>query len=377
MHVLIYEEYDGSIHGNQKYIGMLLKDWGRAGRPDAPRLTLIVPRRRELYEHTRELGEVHCLQRPHWWTRPAALIPRLRRVQPDVVLALNERSLLTVLPAVKLAGCPLVWYVKNTHVCWWSDRIGFWSANRVLANAPQNIEAKGASLYRRWQRTDGVLRSGAIFDDLAGIAPVVPPSGPLQVLLVANICPAKGIDKAMAAMEAADSRRLGIHLRIVGATPPKHAAFAETMKRRAAALKHVRVEWLGWRKDVPALIEWSQVVILPSQSEGVPRSLIEAMAAGRAVIGTAVGGTPFLIQDEQNGFLVGADDVGALLDRIAQLDDDRDLIPKLGEAGRAHVMQHHSWPSHINELERHLRSVCCKHTGNRASSLANDQRRAA
>jgi L-malate glycosyltransferase len=94
-----------------------------------------------------------------------------------------------------------------------------------------------------------------------------------------------------------------------------------------------RVRFLGPRADVPALLAACDVFALPSLYEGSSLAILEAMAAGRAVVASAIGGTEELIDDGQTGLLVAPDDPGALAAALRRLLGDRTLRSSL--AGRA------------------------------------------
>jgi glycosyltransferase involved in cell wall biosynthesis len=78
-------------------------------------------------------------------------------------------------------------------------------------------------------------------------------------------------------------------------------------------------QFLGFRPDVPELMRDLDVFVLSSTSEGFPLVLLEAMAAGKAVVATRCGGPEELVEDGVNGYLVAPGDDGALCDRIVQL----------------------------------------------------------
>ena len=97
------------------------------------------------------------------------------------------------------------------------------------------------------------------------------------------------------------------------------------------------VAFLGWRRDMVEVYADLDVVALTSLNEGSPVALIEALAAARPVISTAVGGVPEVVVDGLTGLTVAANDANALADGILRLLRDRELGTKLGEAGRRHV----------------------------------------
>lgn len=103
-----------------------------------------------------------------------------------------------------------------------------------------------------------------------------------------------------------------------------------------------RVIFLGERNDVPQLLANCDLFVLPSFNEGLPLSVLEAMAAGKAVVATAVGGTPEVVQDGETGILVPPRDPSALANAIQSLLSDPGEACKMGDAGRARVQQYFS-----------------------------------
>ena len=92
MRVLIYEEYDAALHGNQRYICLLLRFL--PGPMD--QVDLVVPHEGPLFEHASKLSSVATLEAATWRRRVSMLGRVIGRRKPDVVLCNNERSLLTV-----------------------------------------------------------------------------------------------------------------------------------------------------------------------------------------------------------------------------------------------------------------------------------------
>jgi len=100
-----------------------------------------------------------------------------------------------------------------------------------------------------------------------------------------------------------------------------------------------QVKLLGWvgPEQKAGLLASASIYVLPSYNEGLPMSLLEAMAAGMPVLSTPVGGIPEAVSDGVEGFLVEAGDVGALAARLEQLLSDPALAQRMGAAARRKV----------------------------------------
>jgi glycosyltransferase involved in cell wall biosynthesis len=103
-----------------------------------------------------------------------------------------------------------------------------------------------------------------------------------------------------------------------------------------------RVRFLGERDDVAELLAACDLFVLPSLYEGLPISVLEAMAARRAVVATAIGGTDEAVVDGQTGLLVPPADPASLAAAIRRVLADAELRSRLGEAGRARVAERFS-----------------------------------
>ena len=97
------------------------------------------------------------------------------------------------------------------------------------------------------------------------------------------------------------------------------------------------MEFLGFRDDVPALLAQAAVVVVPSRSEGLGLSALEAMAAGKPVVASAVGGLREVVIHEETGLLVPPEDPAALAAALKSLLSAPERARKMGEAGRARV----------------------------------------
>jgi glycosyltransferase involved in cell wall biosynthesis len=107
---------------------------------------------------------------------------------------------------------------------------------------------------------------------------------------------------------------------------------------RASALAET-VALLGERDDVAEQLVQSDIFVLASRSEGMPLSVLEAMAAGLPVVASAVGGVPELVVSGETGLLVRPDDMDALADALRTVLSDAALRRSMGDSGRARAEQ--------------------------------------
>jgi len=102
------------------------------------------------------------------------------------------------------------------------------------------------------------------------------------------------------------------------------------------------VSFLGFRSDVPELLSAAEMVVCPSLWEGMPNIILEAMAAGKPVVATAVDGSAELVDDHVTGLLVEPADVSALADAVRTVLADPERARQMGNAGRMKVQREFS-----------------------------------
>lgn len=105
--------------------------------------------------------------------------------------------------------------------------------------------------------------------------------------------------------------------------------------------KHIqRILFLGFRCDIKDILADTDLVVLTSKREGLPKSIMEAMAAGRSVVATNVRGNRDLADNERTGLLVELGDVHGLVNALERLISDRELRLSMGLAGRERIVDY-------------------------------------
>lgn len=171
--------------------------------------------------------------------------------------------------------------------------------------------------------------------------------------IVARIVWEKGYEYAIKAMPPVLKQYPSALLVVVGDGPLK-------LKMQELAKKlsiDKNIVFLGYRRDVEKLVSDFDVFVLPSVSEGLGLSLLEAMALGKPVIATEVGGIPEVIKNESNGLLVNPRDEGALALGILRILSSKDFSRSLAESAKKTVYEKFSAQSmafHTAELYKDI-----------------------
>jgi len=149
----------------------------------------------------------------------------------------------------------------------------------------------------------------------------------------------KGLPDLLEAAERVILQRPDWHLVLAGDGPSRGWLLAQLAERPRL---RANVHWLGHRNDVPSLLKAADVLVHASLWEGMPNAVLEAMAARRPVIGTAVEGTEDLVIPGQTGWLVPPRDVAAFCVALIEAADSAEYCRRYGEAGRLRVEQEFS-----------------------------------
>jgi glycosyltransferase involved in cell wall biosynthesis len=163
----------------------------------------------------------------------------------------------------------------------------------------------------------------------------------------------KRTDDVLVAFKALRDGGVDAVLCMVGDGPDR-----EELERRAHELGVVRdTLFLGYQEDVAPYYAAFDALVLPSSNEGTPVSAIEALAAGRPVVATRVGGVPDVVQEGKDGFLVEPGATDDLADRLAQLARDPQLRERMGKAGRERVLPRYAVDRLVDDVDRLYRAL--------------------
>ena len=186
--------------------------------------------------------------------------------------------------------------------------------------------------------THVTIVGGAGIDPDALTPAALPPQPPLRAAVVARMLWSKGIDLAVEAVRAARAEGAPVELSLYGAPDPSNpkAIPEETLRRWS---REPGIRWHGPTVDVASVWREHHVCCLPSRGgEGLPRTLLEGAACGRALVTTDVPGCRTLVRDGVEGRVVPSNDARSLGRALAALSRDAVSVARMGEAARARVL---------------------------------------
>ena len=276
-----------------------------------------------------------------------ALTALYREIQPDVVLTYTIKPVIYGSLAARLAGVPRVCsmitglgYSFGTTT--WRQR----ALNPIVRSLFRLALARNEIVF--FQNPDDLrqfVESGLANDhqavlvngsgiDLAHFSVAPLPEGAPVFLLSARLIWEKGVGEYVEAARTLKAEYPAARFRLLGPLDPNPAAVsrAQLDAWRAEGV----IEYLGFADDVRPAIAAASVFVLPSSyREGTPRSVLEALAMGRAVITTDAPGCRETVKRGENGFLVPTKDSRALADAMETFLRDPGLVRRMGARSRA------------------------------------------
>ncbi|HWG45955.1 MAG TPA: glycosyltransferase [Gemmataceae bacterium] len=295
-----------------------------------------------------------ALRHPATFARAWRFMRFLRRERIDVLQVYFPDSTYFGLPAAWLAGVRHRVRTRNNLGHWLTPlhrglgRMFNALATQTIANC---AAARQALLEAERPRPESVLvlHNGvdlSRFRDMPSLA-ARPASAEKRVGVVANLRSVKGLDVFVRAAAQVRTRHPQVMFEVAG-----EGELRAALEQQAAAEGLAeRFTILGSVADVPGFLGRLDVAVLCSHAEGMSNALLEYMAAGRAIVATAVGAATELIEDGVHGLLVPPGDTGRLAEAMGRLLDDPNLAQRLGDAARRRTLQRHSREAMVRRFE--------------------------
>jgi len=277
------------------------------------------------------------------------LIRLIAKEKPAIVHTHSSKAGILGRLAAKLAGVPIIIHTPHGHVFYghfnpqaskiflWIEK---WFANltdRIIAltegekqdyvnlavGRPENLLTIHSGVDNRCYLSASVN----VFEKKQSLGLL--PNG-LLIGFVGWLLPIKGPMHLLQAMPKVWKEHPDTSLVFVGKGNLDVDLRAVTLQFNA----YGRVHFLGWRDDIAEIMQIFDIFVLPSLNEGMGRVLVEAMAAGKPIVASKVGGIPDLVIDQETGLLVPPGDEQALAEAILRLANNPSEAKNMGAAGR-------------------------------------------
>ncbi len=355
---IVYTVLNGRLAGGQAICGQMML----AARAAGHHVCLVTPSRGEFIELC-ESKSVPIVQLPMARTfhfhRAWQFARFLRAWRADAVHchAAVTGAILTRLGA-RLAGVNIISHVhienKYSDV-WWiraaQVRLYNFTARltdeivAISEDTSHSLISQGVSPRKIRVIHNGVVESRDTNDnaaDRARNALGIEGDGPV-VGTVARLCPVKGQREFILAAHQIRNEFPQAKFHIIGEDIEFDGHHRHELEQLTEQLDlGGYVQFVGFRSDAARLMHAFDLFVLPSWIEGLPVTILEAMAAGKPVVATSVGGVPELVLDGETGLLVPPHDPARLAQAIVKLLQQPEAARRMGESGRERVLKHFS-----------------------------------
>ena len=302
------------------------------------------------------------------------LVRIVKTEKPDVVHTHTSKAGILGRLAAKIARVPLIVHTPHGHVFFghfgqilsriflWAERLFAPLTDRVVAlTAGESKDYMDLNVYPGEKLVK--IHSGVDVEKFKQVPVGVVEKkrslgldqNGLVVGFIGWLLPIKGPMHLLKAMEGVWQDHADTNLVFIGKGDLDVDLRAEALKTGANG----RVNFLGWRNDIDEIMPIFDIFVLPSLNEGMGRVLVEAMAAGKPIVASNVGGIPDLVEHDHNGLLVPPGDEKALAAAILQLINDPKKAKMMGQRGRerCHQFSLDSMVDKIDQLYMELSQI--------------------
>jgi glycosyltransferase involved in cell wall biosynthesis len=292
----------------------------------------------------------------------SALRQTLRKLQPDIISTHSTKAGFIGRIAGKSLGIPTLF---TAHGWGFTDgrpplqALAFWTVERATAPWAARIitvceSDRTAAVRTRLTSRERLVTIYNAMPEIDKTLQAKPAKTPVRLVMVARLSYWKDQPTLLQALSGL--KDLDWQLELVGDGPLREQLEALTQSLGLES----RVNFMGFRRDVPSRMAEAQVFLLISKWEGFPRSILEAMRAGLPVVASDVGGVRESVVDGTTGFVIPRDDVDHLRDCLRQLITSAELRVCMGRAGRARYEEKFTFDRLVQRTTKVYESVLGK-----------------
>ncbi len=287
------------------------------------------------------------------------IITIIEKDKIDLIHTDHPRHALYLGIAAKIKKVPLVWHVRASGRDKY-DRLLFLLSDRLV------LVANALKDRFNWVRNNGKLitiHNGVDCKDYQGFTETSAtreslgvPENSLLITVIGRLEPLKGQIHVIEACKYVKDRVRDFHVVFVGESiGDDYISTCLALARELGLLD--RIIFAGRRIDVIRILDATDIFVLPSLSEAFPRSVLEAMAAGKPSIVTSVGGCPEAVEDMKSGMIVPPGNSEVLAQKIIFLAEDASLRNRLGQEARMRAEKMFSIEQNVMQTENLYRQI--------------------
>ena len=377
--ILFYESYP-YFSGAQRVLYFLLKKMSRRTRYRCIMLcstesrlaaairdlgihTYILYPGDNLDKYNKEILNVHSIAKAAfpYIQHTIRLVCLINKEKPDIIHANSIRALFLIFLAAKITKSPLVWHLRGCEKSRYLHDIAFNITSKIIG-----VSYGVKSVFRTSKQRSGKM--SIVYDGIDAenfsLGASESKTNIRKEFQIGFDCPiigvialltyAKGQEYFLRAAKTVVSYFPDVRFLIVGdATTEIDKKFEKHLREMTRVLSLERnVIFTGWRDDVPAIMNMLDIVVLPSLYEGLPRTILEAMAMSKPIIATTVGGIPELVVNGETGILVPPKDSESLANVMIKLLSNPSEAWQMGKAGYVRVKQYFTVEKMVEDTEK-------------------------
>ena len=290
------------------------------------------------------------------------VIREYRRLDLDIIYHNDGRSVMLFSIPSSVLGIPAIWYVRGDNPVPVIDPLGLILSDTILTISDGTKERFNRRLVEKFDDKITTLYTGInanSFNLSCQDKNNMESRECLTIVEVASIHPRKGQDILIDAIGHISDELPDYNLILVGSVAEDHEQYGSELINLAKELGiREDVTFLGWTDDVEEVLSRADIFVLPSWSEGLPRSILEASAMGVPTIATPAGGTDELVSDGETGIIVPFGDSQALSSAIERLAKDDEYRENMGKSAKKRVEQKFTQETYVNKFEEIVNKMC-------------------
>lgn len=280
------------------------------------------------------------------------LIEFYRSSRYDLIYCNNIRSTMLFAPPAKILNIPVVSYIRGDKRVPYVEKPRLITSDRIVCISDETMDRFSKLEKYYSNKITKTINTGVDTEKYSPKENKSKSKTKIKITQLATIQDRKGQKVLLEAAGEISNTVRDHHINLAGPVPDGATAYRQELESICKEGELTgNVSFLGWVEDVPTLLNETDIFVLPSYNEGLPRSLLEAAATGVPMIVTPAGGAEKIVKDGETGFVVPFGDHQELADSLETLVNRPDLRKEMGKNARELAENEFSVESYVDEFE--------------------------